>query len=346
MAHNRMFKFDAALAPSSLKRIPALAERAEALGFSAVWTSETQHNPFLPHAVIAEHTTQLLSGTAVAIALARSPGDLAYSAWDLAAASGGRFILGLGTQVKPHIERRFGMPWPASPVGKMREMVAALRAIWRSWQTGERLNFRGDYFKLTLMTPFFNPGPIDHPEIPIYLAGVNTGLCRLAGEIADGFHAHPLHTARYLREVVRPALAEGAARVGRDSSEIALAVSAFVVTDEEEQAFVRSQIAFYASTPSYRAVMALHGWEDIAEQLSALARKGAWGEMGGLIDDEMLSTFAVVARPEDLGPALIERYRGLADRLSLYRPFTLESSQEPWQALGEVLSEVLSEVDE
>lgn len=340
MAHDRTLKFDAAIAPSALNRIPALAERAEDLGFSAVWTSETQHNAFLPHALIAEHTTRLLSGTAVAIALARSPGDLAYSAWDLAAASGGRFLLGLGTQVKPHIERRFGMPWPDSPVGKMREMIAAIRALWRSWQTGDRLNFRGEYFKLTLMTPFFNPGPIDHPEIPIYLAGVNTGLCRLAGEIADGFHAHPLHSARYLREVVHPALAEGAGRVGRDASEIALSVSAFVATNEEERTFVRSQIAFYASTPSYRAVMALHGWQDTAEQLSGLARKGAWDQMGGLIDDEMLATFAVVAHPDELGAALDERYRGLVDRLSLYRPFTLESAPGPWKALIKVLGEV------
>lgn len=340
MAHDRLFKFDASIAPRSLQGIPALAERAEALGFSALWTSETQHSPFLPHAVIAEHTTRLLSGTAVAIALARSPGDLAYAAWDLAAASGGRFLLGLGTQVKPHIERRFGMPWPDSPVAKLREMVAAIRALWRTWQTGERLNFRGEYFKLTLMTPFFNPGPIDHPEIPIYLAGVNTGLCRLAGEIADGFHAHPLHSARYLREVVSPALAEGAARGGRDSSEIALAVSAFVATDDAERDFVRSQIAFYASTPSYLGVMALHGWEDTAEQLSRLARKGEWDQMGGLIDDEMLSTFAVVARPEDLGAALVERYRGLVDRLSLYRPFTLDAAQEPWQELVNAFGEV------
>ena len=196
--------------------------------------------------------SRLHFGTAVAIAFARSPATLAYTAWDLAQASGGRFILGLGTQVKAHIERRFGMPWPESVVGKLREQIAAIRAFWQAWQTGERLNFRGEHYKLTLMSPFFNPGPIQYPGVPIYLAGVNPGLARLAGECADGFLAHPFHTPRYLREVVLPAIEQGAAKASRKRSAINISTTVFVVTRPEEASFVRAQIAFYASTPSYR----------------------------------------------------------------------------------------------
>ncbi len=326
-------KFDASLPPTSLRAIPDIARAAEAMGFDALWATETQHDPFLPLALAAEHSQRLHLGTAVAIAFARSPATLAYTAWDLADASGGRFILGLGTQVRAHIERRFGMPWPDSPVGKLRELVAALRAFWRTWQEGERLNFRGDYYKLTLMTPFFNPGPIQHPDIPIYLAGVNTGLCRLAGEVADGFHAHPFHSPEYLRQVVRPAIAEGAARAGRQSEAVRLSVTALVVTQPEETDFVRSQIAFYASTPSYRPVMALHGWGEVADRLKALSRRGAWGEMAQLISDEMLETFAVAAPEAELGAALRARYQGLADRLALYIPFHPGSRDDLWRAV-------------
>jgi probable F420-dependent oxidoreductase len=312
---------DAYLPSVPLSQIPAIARAAEDLGFDALWSTETQHDPFLPGALIAEHTRRLHFGTAVAIAFARSPATLAYTAWDLAQASGGRFILGLGTQVKAHIERRFGMPWPDSVIGKLREQIAALRSFWRAWQSGERLNFRGEYYKLTLMTPFFNPGPIEHPNIPIYLAGVNTGLARLAGEAGDGFHVHPLHTERYLREVILPAIEAGAAQAGRTRQAVKVNVSAFAITGPDEELFVRSQLAFYASTPSYRPVMALHGWEEIAERLSGHAARGEWEAMPALIDDEMLRTFAVVAPRAELPGALAERYSGLADRLGLYIPF-------------------------
>jgi len=272
-------------------------------------------------------------GTAVAIGFARSPATLAYTAWDLADASGGRFILGLGTQVKPHIERRFGMPWPESPVGKMRELITAVRAFWNAWQTGGRLNFRGEHYKLTLMSPFFNPGPIDHPQIPVYLAGVNTGLCRLAGELADGFHSHPYHSARYLREVVRPAIAEGAARAGRPVEAISLSTTAFAVTDPQEAELVRGQIAFYASTPSYRGVMELHGWGETADQLQGMARRGECDLLGERITQEMLEAFAVVCEPEELGPALLERYQGLVDRLALYLPYVPGQRDPVWSSL-------------
>ncbi len=325
--------FDAVLPSLPLSAIPNLARAAELAGFSAIWTNETQHEAFLPHTLIAEHTRHLGHGTAVAIAFARSPGSLAYTAWDLAAASEGRFMLGLGTQVRAHIERRFGLAWPDSPVGKLREFVGGLRALWSSWQSGERLNYRGEHYRLTLMTPFFNPGPIEHPEIPIYLAGVNPGLCRLAGEVAQGFHAHPLHTADYLAQVVKPAIEAGARQAGRRPQDVSLVATAFVVTEPAESDEVRSQIAFYASTPSYRQVLAMHGWEDTADALSFMSRRGAWNEMPGLINDEMLDAFAVVAPREDLATALKARYVGLVDRLMIYRAFNPDEVGAFWSPL-------------
>jgi len=328
-------RIDASLPPLSLKEIPRAAQAAEALGFDALWTTETVHDPFLPGALIAEHTRQLGFGTAVAIAFARSPATLAYTAWDLAQASGGRFILGLGTQVKAHIERRFGMPWPDSVVGKLREQIAGVRAFWNTWQNGVPLKQRGEYYQLTLMSPFFNPGPIEHPHIPIYIAGVNAGLARLAGEAADGFLVHPFHSPDYLRQVILPGIATGAARAGRAQDAIQVSVSAFAVASPEERLFTSAQIAFYASTPSYRAVMRLHGWEETAEKLSALAGRGRWGEMPALITPEMLAEFALEAPPQELAERLLERYRGIADRITLYLPFNPGERDEFWRGLVE-----------
>jgi len=326
-------RLDVSLPPVSLKDVPAIAAAAEEMSFDGLWSSETQHDPFLPLTLVAEHTGEIHFGTAVAIAFARSPANVAHMAWDLAAASQGRFILGLGTQVKAHIERRFGMHWPESPAGKLREFVLAVRAFWSAWQGDGKLNYRGEHYKLTLMTPFFNPGPIEHPEIPIYLAGVNPGLCRLTGEVADGFHIHPLHSERYLCDVVRPAIAEGAKRAGRDESKIQLSTSTFVVTNAQQDAFVRSQIAFYASTPSYRRVMSHHGWDGAAEELSSLARQGEWDAMSDLVDDEMLSTFAVVEKPDALAGAIKQRYEGLVDRVTPYWAFRSGEDDEFWRVL-------------
>lgn len=329
-------KLDVAFLSHWLSDLPALARAAEAVGFDALWTSETQHDPFLPLALAAEHTTRVGLGTAVAIGFARSPMTLAHTAWDLAAQSRGRFMLGLGTQVKPHIERRFGMPWPESPVNKLRELVQGVRAIWACWQTGEKLNFRGEYFKLTLMTPFFNPGPIDHPDIPIYIAGVNTGLARLCGEVCDGFHAHPFHTAAYLREVIRPAIAAGAAAAGRATPK-EMAASVFVATSPAEREFARQQVSFYASTPSYRPVLEHHGWAAVGEQLSALAARGEWGGMPALITDEMLEAFCLsvpAGGVEALAAPLIARYAGLLTRVMVYRPFTPGAEDAAWRRLA------------
>jgi probable F420-dependent oxidoreductase len=204
-------------------------------------------------------------GTAIAVSFARSPANLAYTAWDLAAQSGGRFILGLGTQVKAHIERRFGMTWPESVTGKLREQIQVIRAFWDTWQNGTKLNFRGEHYKITLMSPFFNPGAIENPNIPIYIAGVNTGLAKLAGEMCEGFHAHPFNSPRYMNEVILPAIEEGLQKSGRKRSDISISMTPFMATTPEEVGFARMQIAFYASTPSYKAVMDLHGWGETAE---------------------------------------------------------------------------------
>ncbi len=212
-------KIDAGVRVPNLLDMAQLVQAAEEVGFDGLWTNEIQHDPFLPLAIAAEHTRRIEIGTSIAVGFARSPTSIAHIAWDLAAASHGRFILGLGTQVKAHIERRFGMKWD-SPVPKLREMVLAIRAVWQAWQDDGRVNFRGDFYQINLMTPFLNPGPIDHPDIPIYIAGVNEHLCRLAGELCQGFHVHPFHTAKYLREVILPNIEHGARKANRTRADV------------------------------------------------------------------------------------------------------------------------------
>jgi probable F420-dependent oxidoreductase len=345
-------KLDAALPPVRLQDVPAIAKTAQEIGFAALWTQETQHDPFLPCTLIAEHSTKMQFGTAIAVSFARSPANLAYTAWDLAAQSNGRFILGLGTQVKAHIERRFGMPWPGSVTGKLREQILVIRAFWDNWQNGTKLNFRGEYYKATLMSPFFQPSPL-HPSpktgegtgvrganlIPIYIAGVNTGLARLAGELCEGFHAHPFNTPRYLKEVLLPAIEEGLKKENRIRKDIAVSVTAFVATSPEEESFARMQIAFYASTPSYRAVMDLHGWGETAGKLSGFAAKGEWAEMPMLITDEMLGEFCLVTGEKSLASELKKRYDGIADRLTLYTPFVPKEKDEWWRDLTTAIND-------
>lgn len=337
-------KFDATLAPDTqhLREIPAVARAAEAVGFDGLWTPETQHNAFLPLALAAEHTEHMAIGTSVAIAFARSPMVIAQEAWDLQALSQGRFMLGLGTQVKAHIERRYGMPW-GQPVARLREYIGAVRAIWHSWQTGEKLNFEGQFYRHTLMTPFFNPGPIEHPQIPISIAGVNEGLARLAGELCDGFQAHPFHSVQYLNTVVRPQITAGAQTAGRSPNDVEISSAVFVITGPNEAALagmraaIRDQIAFYASTPSYRIVLETHGWQDIGEQLSRLAAAKRWGDMGKLINDDMLDAFAVSAPFDQLGAALRERYAGVLDRVSAYMPYVPGELDTVWRMVAAAL---------
>ena len=330
-------KIDVSLLAPQLDDMPALAAQAEALGFDGLWTAETAHDPFLPLTLAAAHSQHLSLGTGIALAFARSPGVLAYTAWDLARFSKGRLILGLGTQVQAHNERRLGAPWE-QPVEKLREVILALRAFWDCWQHGTRLNFRGQFFKLTLMAPFFDPGPHQYPDIPIYLAGVNRRMCRLAGELADGLHVHPFHSARYLREVIKPAIEQGLADSGRVWNDIELASTVFVIpTDDSTQAEnaerqARRQLAFYAGTPTYRRVLALHGWSTVSEQLGALAVRRKWDDMPALITDEMLDVFAVRGRWAELPSLLQAKYNGLLSRVSYYLPFVSGQNEAGWQA--------------
>jgi probable F420-dependent oxidoreductase len=313
------------------------ARAAEALGFAGLWTSETKHDAFLPLAIAANETEKIQLGTSVAIAFSRSPMEVAQTAWDLQNLSDGRFILGLGTQVKAHVKRRFSMPWDR-PVSRLREYIGALRAIWDSFQTEEALSFEGEFYRHTLMTPFFNPGPIEHPEIPVHIAGVNTRLAALAGEVCDGFHVHPFHSPEYVRRTVKPAIAEGAEKGGRNPEEVELATSVFVVTGEsaaeieKQREKMRAQISFYASTPTYRTVLEAHGWEEVGEELGKLARDKEWNEMPKLVTDDMLDAFCVEAAPDEVGPALKERYENLIDRVALYTPFVPGEREAFWRA--------------
>ena len=335
-------KLDASLGTEGncLREIDRTARAAEELGFAGLWTSETKHDGFLPLAIAANETRVIELGTSVAIAFSRSPMETAQTAWDLQQISDGRFVLGLGTQVKAHLTRRFSMPWER-PAARLREYILALRAIWESFQTEGPLQFEGEFFRHTLMTPFFNPGPIEHPEIPVYIAGVNTRLARLAGETCDGFHVHPFHSPEYVRQTVTPAIAEGAERADRDPEQIALATSAFVISAEneeeaaEQRESVRAQISFYASTPTYRTVLEAHGWEEVGERLGKMAREKKWREMPRLITNEMLAAYAVEAAPDEIGPALKERYEGLIDRVALYLPFAPDERDEFWRAVVE-----------
>ena len=330
-------KLDINVAIDTLRDVPALARDAEALGFDGLWASETKHDPFLPLALAAEHTSRLSLGTAIAVAFPRSPTVVAHTAWDLQAASGGRLSLGLGTQVKGHVERRFSVKWTA-PGPRLREYVLALRAIWRAWQTGGPVDFRGEHYAITLMTPFFAPGPIEHPDIPIYIAAVNAYNLRLAGELCDGVHLHPFHSVRYLREFALPHIETGLAKSGRGRDAITLSTSVFMVTGRtaaeiaEARERARGQIAFYASTRTYEPVLAAHGWADLMPRLHRKSVEGDWAGMAALVTDEMLEVFAVEAPLDGLAPALRARYAGLLDRLAPYLP--LETRADRAQVTG------------
>lgn len=309
--------------------VAARAVDLEAAGFDAAWTSESAHDPFLPLMVAAGNTDRLRLGTAIAVAFARSPMNLAYLANDVQLYSGGRFVLGLGSQVKAHIERRFAMPW-SRPAARMREFVLALRAIWRCWETGERLAFSGEFYSHTLMTPFFSPGPNPHGTPPVHLAAVGEAMTEVAGEVADGVLVHPFSTRRYLVERTMPALERGAKVVGRTRTDREVSLSCLVATGTTEEEMVgavrktREQIAFYGSTPAYRQVLDLHGWGELGAELNALSvshRAERWTEMGRLIDDEVLNEFAVVAAPQAVGAAIEKRFGGLIDRVSFYAPY-------------------------
>ena len=303
------------------------AQKAEAEGYDAVWVSEIKHDPFPMLAVIGHRTERVQIGTAITLAFARNPMSMAVAANDIQLYSEGRFILGVGSQIKPHITKRFSMPW-SSPADRMREYLLAMRAIWKSWETGEPLRFLGEHYTHTIMTPMFNPGPNPHGNPPIVLAGVGPRMTRVADEVADGFFVHGFTTERYMRETTLPALLEGRKAGGHDDlSGFEISGLPFIVTgntDAEMEANaepVRKQIAFYGSTPSYWPVLEAHGWNELGPELNAMSKRGEWDEMGRRISDEVLDAFAVVARPDQVARGILERYGDIFTRCGFYAPY-------------------------
>lgn len=308
-------------------RIAAIAREAEERGcVRGLFVPEGAHDPFISLTLAADATDRLEIGTGIAVAFARTPMSLAYSAHDLHQLSGGRSILGLGSQIKAHITRRFDMPW-SEPAARMGEYVAALRAIWHSWQTGDALDFRGDFYSHTLMPPLFSPGQLGFPSPDIWVAGVGPKMVATAGSVADGLMCHPLISRSYLEEVLLPQVSAGRRtgdRAGRPFTVSTMAMVASGATEESLAVAIagtRKQIGFYASTPAYKPVLDHHGWGALHAEAHALSKGGKWVELGELVDDEVLHAFAVVGEIDAAGPALLERFEGLVDRVTLSLPY-------------------------
>jgi probable F420-dependent oxidoreductase len=313
-------KVDASIGPD-MRAAAATAAAAARAGYAGIWSFELSHSAFPPLVLAAEHAETLELGTSIVVAFARSPMTTAIEAWDLQGFSGGRLMLGLGSQIRPHIEKRYSMPW-SHPAPRMREFIAALRAIWGSWQNGTKLDFRGDFYQHTLMTPMFNPGPLPSGPPKVFLAAVGERMTEVAGEVADGIILHGFTTERYAREVTLPALERGLARSGRSRRDVQVRYSPFLLTADSPSGMeragraVRERIAFYASTPAYRPVLDLHGWGDLQPDLNLLSKQGEWTKMGDLIGDEVVDAFAVDAGIDELPERITERIRGIADRTS------------------------------
>jgi probable F420-dependent oxidoreductase len=319
MGSAALLKLDGGI-PNQLARAPLAAGALEQDGYDGGWTAETSHDPFLPLVLAAEHTTRLELGTNIAVAFARNPMIVANIGWDLQGYSQGRFLLGLGTQIQPHIEKRFSMPW-SHPARRMREFIAALHAIWTAWQDGGKLRFEGDFYTHKIMTPMFAPEPHPYPAPKVFLAAVGEAMTEMCGEVADGHLGHPMVSKRYLDEVTLPALRRGMQRAGRDRGAFQVSAEVMVATGEDDAelaattAAARKQIAFYGSTPAYRRVLELHGWGDLHTELHRLSLAGEWDAMGSLIDDEMLAAFAVVGPVDTIAAALKSRCEGAVDRV-------------------------------
>lgn len=311
----------------SLDAPEAEVRRLEAKGYAGAFTFEGAHDPFFPLLLAARASERIELYTAVAIAFSRNPMILANIGWDLQAHSKGRFILGLGTQIKPHIERRFSMPW-SHPAARMREMVLAIKEIWRCWQTRSRLDFRGEFYQHTLMTPAFSPTPTEWGGPPIYLAGVGPRMTEIAGEVADGFFVHPFNTVESLRKLTLPALERGLAAGGRKRSDLEISSQLMICSgsDDEEiervRLSTRGQIAFYGSTPAYRPVLDVHGWGDLQPELNRMSKEGKWAEMAALVPDSLLEAVAVCAPLGQVAKKIRERCDGRIDRVSLVGHWT------------------------
>ncbi len=327
-------KIDGGIPMTGIDTIATAARRLEEVGYDGGLTAEMSHDPFLPLVIAAEHTETLELGTGIAVAFGRNPMTLANLGYDLQTFSKGRFRLGLGSQIKAHIEKRFSMPW-SHPAARMRELILAMRAIWASWNDGTPLDFRGEFYRHTLMTPFFVPGPNPYGDPRIQLAAVGERMTEVAGEVADGVILHAFTTRRYVEEVTLPALQRGFERAGRTRDDFEISGPLFIVAGTDEEEFVKAragtkqQIAFYGSTPAYRGVLELHGWGDLQTELNGLSKQGEWVTMGALITDDILEEFAVVAEPEAVPKAMLARYGGIVDRLSFYAPY--ESDPERWK---------------
>ena len=318
-----MIHLDTILFAERLDRAGEAARRAEETGYAGVWTAEAGRTPFFPLVLAAEHTERVTLGTAIAVAFPRSPYVVAQYAWELQEYSKGRFVLGLGTQVKGHNERRFSVPFE-HPGPRLKEMIEALRAIWAAFRGDAPLNHRGKFYRHDLITPFFSAGPIPYPDPPVYVAAVNDWMYRMAGEVADGVHVHPFHSLEYLQERVFPAMDEGLARSGRSRSDLTLVAPVFVVatddTDTEKRmsATVRQQISFYGSTRTYKGVFEAHGWGDTSRTLAEMVAKGEWGRMGEVITDDMLEKYAVIGTWDEIPDLVKRRYEGVVDRVMFY----------------------------
>ncbi|MCP4005122.1 MAG: TIGR03617 family F420-dependent LLM class oxidoreductase [bacterium] len=332
-------KIDAAMFGSDLSQSGRDALGFEERGFDGVMSFEGQHDPFVPLILAAQTTQRVELMTAIAIAFARNPMVTAVMASDLQLVSHGRFILGLGSQIRPHIERRFSERWPEKPATRMREYVSAVRAIWHTWETGERLSFKGEFYNHTLMTPFFNPGPNPYGLPRIFLAAFGKGMIRATAEVADGWIVHPLHSPSFIREVAMPALEAGFANGDRkrEDFEISCQVITMIGSKDEEiekaRNGARAQLAFYGSTPAYKIVLEHHGWEDLQPQLNRLSKEGRWSEMGSLITDEILDTVGVSGTPCEAGEKLRLRNASFAARTSM----VLYNETDP-EALDDVLA--------
>jgi probable F420-dependent oxidoreductase len=324
---------DGALVTTALPDVPARAKELEAAGYDGVYTFESSHDPFFPLLLAAEHTERLELTTAIAIAFARNPMTLASIGYDLQLASKGRFHLGLGTQIKPHIEKRFSMPW-SHPAARLREMVLAIRAIWATWQDGEPLQFRGEFYRHTLMTPFFDPGPNPYGVPRIVLGGVGPRMTEVAGEVADGFMIHPFATEESVRTVTVPALERGLVRAGRTLADLEVAIPQMIVTGDTDEELanalgaVKAQLAFYGSTPAYKVVLDVHGWGALQPELNRLSKEGRWPEMAGLITDEMVDAFVVRGAPGTIAKQVRARYGTMVQRISFNSPY--QAADDRW----------------
>jgi probable F420-dependent oxidoreductase len=331
-------KIDTLMAPAAPTVLREQAAQLEAKGFDCIWTFEAMSDPFLPLAHAADATSKIEIGTNIAVAFARSPFSMAQISWDLQRDSGGRFHLGLGTQVRAHVERRFSADFD-HPAARIVDYIKCLRAIWDCFQNGTKPSYDGRFYKFKLMNPFFNPGPLEDPSIPVYLAGVNARMCCAAGEVADGFHVHPMHSPGYVRDVIKPSIAEGARSAGRDPTNVALYAPVFTITGDTQAQFdemertVRGQISFYGSTPSYSAVLEYHGYPDLGRELNTLMREGKVKEMAAAIPDALLEHLSVIGKPSEIGSMMRSRSEGLLDRVSLYSSMGSDGHFSKWSEL-------------